>query len=111
MSKSIKVDENNNIIFGENFLTCEGNEALVQDIRNLLNLWLGEYPFDFTIGVDYLGMLRSNNLEILISQIQDIINTDSRVSSSSVSYDRGGLDDEITLNIKINTKEGDVIYV
>ena len=111
MSKSIKVDENNNIIFGENFLTCEGNEALAQDIRNLLNLWLGEYPFDITIGVDYLGMLRSNNLEMLISQIQDIINDDNRVSSSSVSYERRGLLDEVILNIKINTNEGDTVYV
>lgn len=111
MSKSLKVDLNNNLIFGENFLICDDDEALVQDIRNLLGLWLGEYPFNSKIGIDYLGMLKSNNLEFLISQISDIINTDSRISSNSISYNRKGVNDEVILNIKIQTNEGRIINV
>lgn len=111
MSKSLKLDEKNNMIFAENFILVDGINSLAQDVKNKLDLWRGEFIYNVEIGLDYLEMLRYNNLDLLKSEIEDYISQDERVESVIIQEFRENEDGNIKFLIKITTKEGEVLYV
>lgn len=81
MSVSFKLDSNNNIINNSNIITVSDKDALVQDIKTLLYMYKGEYPYNKNQGIDYIGYMRDNNEQGLLAAIQARILEDSRVSN------------------------------
>lgn len=107
---TLMLDSHNNIIAGDSFLTIQGNEALRQDVRTRLGMFLGEYPFNTTQGVDYIGLLQDNNRENIKNAIIAEIKKDSRVAQVTIikaELDRGAL----MLDIQITSTQGEIINV
>lgn len=110
MSKSLKLDENNNLVFGSNFVLCDGIESLTQDLKTKLDLWKGEFIYNLELGIDYKSLLLNNNIDLLKSSIEDSINDDPRVKSVEITEleVKEGL---WNLQAKVTTEEGEVFYV
>lgn len=107
---TFKLDSSNNLQFESNFETISGGEALIQDIRTLLLMFKGEYPFNSEIGIDYYTLMGANDRNELINTIFDRIKADSRVKSikdSSVNVKNGKLE----LTCEILTSWGEVVNV
>lgn len=81
MSVSFKLDSNNNIINNSNLIMVSGTPALVQDIKTLLYMYKGEYPYNTNKGIDYIEYMRNNDETGLLAAIQSRILEDSRVSN------------------------------
>lgn len=107
---TLMLDSHNNIIAGDSFLTLQGTEALRQDVRTRLSMFLGEYPFNTTQGINYIGLLQDNNRDNIKNAIIAEIKKDSRVSQVTITkaeLDRGAL----MLDIQITSTQGEVINV
>ena len=107
---TLRLDENNNLVVGENFLTLSGIEALIQDVRTRLQMFLGEYPFDTSKGVDYISLFQKNNKKEIENVIIAEIKKDKRVSQviiENLDFTNG----KLTLNIKVINGEGESAYV
>ena len=52
MMKTLKLDKNNNLTFSNNLETIENKDAIKQDIKTLLLMWLTEYPFNTNEGLN-----------------------------------------------------------
>lgn len=81
MSVSFKLDSNNNIINNSNIVTVSDKDALVQDIKTLLYMYKGEYPYNTKKGIDYIEYMRNNDETGLLAAIQSRILEDSRVTN------------------------------
>lgn len=81
MSVSFKLDSNNNIINNSNLIMVSGTPALVQDIKTLLYMYKGEYPYNTNKGIDYIEYMRNNDETGLLAAMQSRILEDSRVSN------------------------------
>lgn len=106
---SLRLDSNNNLVVGSILLTVEGNEALSQDIRNKLDLWRGEYPFDLNVGIDYPSLLQQGDKKAIEAAIRNIILEDERVNNVEIEVTQEG--GKLILNGKIITNEGGTINV
>lgn len=73
------LDAKNNIVFGTDFKLVSGADALTQDIRNLLQVFKGEYIFDGGKGIDYYDLASKNNYSNIQSAIIDRVMSDGRV--------------------------------
>lgn len=107
---TLRLDENNNLVVGESFLTLSGIEALIQDVRTRLQMFLGEYPFDTSKGVDYISLFQNNNKKEIENAIIAEIKKDKRVSQviiENLDFTNG----KLTLNIKVINGEGESAYV
>lgn len=107
---TFKLDSTNNLQFESNFETLSKNEALIQDIRTLLLMFRGEYPFNSDLGIDYYALMQNNDRNELLNAIFDRIKGDSRVKTiknSNVDFKNGKLE----LTCEILTSWGEVINV
>lgn len=73
------LDAKNNIVFGTDFKLVSGADALTQDIKNLLQVFKGEYVFDSGKGIDYYDLASKNNYSNIQSAIIDRVMSDARV--------------------------------
>lgn len=85
MSSSFKLDSNNNIINNSSFIMVSDKAALVQDIKTLLYMYKGEYPYNTSKGIDYIEYIRNNDETGLLVAIQSRILEDTRVTN--VTFD------------------------
>lgn len=76
---SFKLDKNNNLIVGAQIITISGIEAIAQDCKTRLNMLLGEYPFNTSLGMDYISLLNANNSNILKNAIISELKKDERI--------------------------------
>ena len=79
--KSLMLDSNNNLVVSSELMIVEGIEALKQDINNRLKMIQGENIFNLKDGVPYFEVMQNNNIQ------------------------------NLNVELKITTKEGDVFYV
>ncbi len=107
---TLRLDSHNNIIAGESFLILQGNEALRQDIRTRLGMFIGEYPFNTTQGVDYIGLLQDNNRDDIKNAIIAEIKKDSRVAQVNITKAKV-VSGTLELNIQITNTLGEIIDV
>jgi hypothetical protein len=96
-------DETSNLVFVE-------DEALVaQRVEERLDEQLGEWSFDITQGLDYLGQIfvKAPNLEVVRALILDVVLGVPEVSTALVRLDTT---EERTLlvSLDISTTHGDV---
>lgn len=87
MSVSFKLDSNNNIINNGNFIMVSDKDVLVQDIKTLLYMYKGEYPYNTSKGIDYITYLQNNDETGLLAAMQQRILEDTRVTNVTFETD------------------------
>lgn len=99
--KSLKLDSQNNLIYGTTFFTTEGNERILQDIKTRVGMLKGEYPYDKEKGFDYIGYMQNNSID-LKRQIKQECRKIAGVTNLELEIDsQGGLS-----NFRILTATG-----
>ena len=107
---TFKLDKNNNLCFESEFELLGGADALIQDIRNMLLMFKGEYPFDSSVGLDYYGMMSNQSKENIEQVILDRIRQDERVKSIK-NVETTAKNGELNLSMQILTSWGELVNV
>ncbi|TLD85815.1 hypothetical protein [Helicobacter sp. MIT 05-5294] len=105
---TLALDSKNNLIAFGNFVTREGINAVVQDVKTLLLMWEKEYPFNLTKGLNYYDIVNQNSNSLVKREIARRILEDKRIiniQSLECSFERGVLNIKATLE----TTEGVVV--
>lgn len=102
---TLQLDNNNNLVFQSNFLTLSGKEAIRQDIKNLLLMFKGEYPFNVEMGINYYDLLTWNNKDYIKNQIKERILTDKRIKAI-YNLQIGFNQKSLNVNMDLETTEG-----
>ena len=105
---TLALDSKNNLIAFGNFVTRDGINAIVQDIKTLLLMWQKEYPFNLQKGLNYYELVNQNSKSLVKKEITRRIYEDKRIlniQSLEVSFEHQ------TLNIKaiLETTEGVIV--
>ena len=103
--KTLKLDKNNNLTFSNDFETIDSKEAIKQDIRTLLLMWLTEYPFNTNEGLNWYQLSTYNNKNDIIAEVKERILQDKRVlnvNSIEVSFNNNLLN----IEAELETSEG-----
>ena len=88
--------ETRDLVFDEggNFVKIYGADTTVQNVRHALLTWKAEFFADLVHGTDYERIMGTNQNEIDINEIQDIVREAifqedevSRIDTLNVSYD------------------------
>lgn len=103
MSVSFKLDSNNNIINNSNIILISDKAALVQDIKSLLYMYKGEYPYNTNKGIDYINYIRNNDETGLLAAIQSRILEDTRVTN--VTFDTAKESSNLKIILTITSGE------
>lgn len=102
---TLQLDNNNNLVFQSNFLTLSGKEAIRQDIKNLLLMFKGEYPFNVEMGINYYDLLTWNNKDYIKNQIKERVLTDKRIKAI-YNLQIGFNQKSLNVNMDLETTEG-----
>ena len=103
--QTLRLDKNNNLIFGNSFDTLSGAEAIKQDIKTLLLMWITEYPFNINKGLNWYELSTYNNKNDIIIAVKDRILQDKRilnVNSIEVYFNNNIL----SIEAELETTEG-----
>lgn len=106
---TLALDSKNNLIVFGNFVTRDGIDAIVQDIKTLLLMWEKEYPFNLTKGINYYDVVAQNSKSVVRSEVTRRILEDKRVlniQELDVSFEH----QRLTIKATLETTEG-VIYL
>lgn len=79
--KSFKLDENNNIIFKNDFMLVDDESSIKQDVKNRLLMWKTEYPFNINEGINWYNLAMRNNVNEVKSEVKKRILQDKRIFS------------------------------
>lgn len=107
---SLRVDENNNLLFADNLFIAEGVEALRQDARNKISMWRGEYPYNINEGIDYLEILKTANKNLFIAELKQALLADDRILNVEIKLDKV-IEGKVTIDLSITTQKGELINV
>ena len=77
--QTLRLDKNNNLIFGNSFDVLSGAEAIKQDVKTLLLMWITEYPFNINKGLNWYELSTYNNKNDIIIAVKDRILQDKRI--------------------------------
>ena len=105
MMKTLKLDKNNNLTFSNNLETIESKDAIKQDIKTLLLMWLTENPFNTSEGLNWYQLSTYNNKNDIIAEVKERILQDKRVlniNSIEVSFNNNLLN----IEAELETSEG-----
>ena len=103
--KTLKLDKNNNLTFSNDLQTIDSTEAIKQDIKTLLLMWLTEYPFNINEGLNWYQLSTYNNKNDIIIAVKERILQDKRilnVNSIDVSFNNNLL----SIEAELETIEG-----
>ena len=103
--RTLKLDKNNNLTFSNNLETIESKDAIKQDIKTLLLMWLTEYPFNTNEGLNWYQLATYNNKNDIIAEVKERILQDKRVlniNSIEVSFNNNLLN----IEAELETSEG-----
>ena len=103
--RTLKLDKNNNLTFSNDLQTIDSTEAIKQDIKTLLLMWLTEYPFNINEGLNWYQLSTYNNKNDIIIAVKDRILQDKRilnVNSIDVSFNNNLL----SIEAELETIEG-----
>lgn len=102
---TLKIDKNNNLEFSNDLQTIDSTEAIKQDIKTLLLMWLTEYPFNINKGLNWYQLSTYNNKNDIIIAVKDRILQDKRilnVNSIEVYFNNNIL----SIEAELETTEG-----
>lgn len=100
---SLQLDSNNNLVFTNNLLTVIDEKSVIQDIKNLLLMFITENPFDTVIGLDYYSLASQNNKTRIQNAIIERTMEDDRIQSVkniSVDFSNMGMDIKLSVQLK-----------
>ena len=103
--KTLAIDDKNNLIFESDFQLKDGADALSQDIKNLLMMFKGEYPFNTSKGISYYDLASQNNKQRIENAILERLKQDKRVKSITnlqIDFAKG----EMQMSCEINSSVG-----
>lgn len=103
--KTLKLDKNNNLTFSNNLETIDNKDAIKQDIKTLLLMWLTEYPFNTNEGLNWYQLATYNNKNDIIAEVKERILQDRRVlnvNSIDISFNNNLLN----IEAELETSEG-----
>lgn len=103
--QTLKLDKNNNLIFGNNFDTLDGAEAIKQDIKTLLLMWITEYPFNINKGLNWYELSTYNNKNDIIQKVKERLLQDKRIFSV-ISLEVYFKDNQLSIEAELETIEG-----
>ena len=103
--QTLKLDKNNNLIFGNNFDTIDGAEAIKQDVKNLLLMWITEYPFNINKGLNWYELSTYNNKNDIIQKVKERLLQDKRIFSV-ISLEVYFKDNQLSIEAELETVEG-----
>lgn len=107
---SLKVDQNNNLEFADNFILASGVEALKQDARNKISMWKGEYPYNINTGIDYLEILKTANKNLFIAELRQALLSDDRILNVDVKIGKVH-HGKVSIELAITTQKGEMLNV
>ena len=105
MMKTLKLDKNNNLTFSNNLEIVESKDAIKQDIKTLLLMWVTEYPFNTNEGLNWYQLATYNNKNDIIAEVKERILQDRRVlnvNSIDISFNNNLLN----IEAELETSEG-----
>lgn len=103
--RTLKLNKNNNLTFSNDFQTIDSKEAIKQDIKTLLLMWVTEYPFNINQGLNWYQLSTYNNKNDIIIAVKDRILQDKRilnVNSIEVYFNNNIL----SIEAELETTEG-----
>lgn len=103
--KSFALDSNNNLIVSNKITTKSGVNAIKQDIKTLLLMFSGEYPFDRRKGIDWIDLTLRNNRVALKEAIIKRLLQDTRIKNIK-NLDLQNENGKISITAEIYTSEG-----
>ena len=66
------LDSNNNLLYADTFLECEGKELILQDVKTCVSMLKREYPFNEEEGFDFFSYMQNNSSKVLLQEIKNI---------------------------------------
>lgn len=103
--QTLKLDKNNNLIFGNNFDTLDGAEAIKQDVKTLLLMWITEYPFNVNKGLNWYQLSTYNNKNDIIQKVKERLLQDKRIFSV-INLEVYFKDNQLSIEAELETIEG-----
>lgn len=103
--QTLRLDKNNNLIFGNNFDTIDGAEAIKQDVKTLLLMWVTEYPFNINKGLNWYQLSTYNNKNDIIQKVKERLLQDKRIFSV-LSLDVYFKSNQLSIEAELETTEG-----
>ena len=103
--QTLRLDKNNNLIFGNNFDTLDGAEAIKQDIKTLLLMWITEYPFNINKGLNWYELSTYNNKNDIIQKVKERLLQDKRIFSV-INLEVYFKDNQLSIEAELETVEG-----
>lgn len=91
--KTIKIENNDFVLTNGQIETIDGAEALQQNLKNRVKLWLGEFEIEPDSGIDYINLLNQDNLleERLRIAIRNAISAEEhilKINKLETTFDR-----------------------
>lgn len=105
---TLALDSKNNLIAFGNFVTRSGVDAIVQDIKNLLLMWQGEYPFNLTKGLNYYDIVNQNSISLVKKEITRRVLEDKRIINIQ-ELDVDFSHSELKIKMTLETTEGVIV--
>lgn len=106
---SFELDKNNNLVVEGYIGIVDNNEALEQDIKNIIMLQKKEYIYDINKGVDWIQFIQTKDAALLLNNIETQIYKDKRVKSVIIEASKS--DNNFILIIKTTANDEVIINV
>jgi len=110
---NIKIVSRDLVFANNKFTRVTSTDALIQQITNQVTIWLNEWFADRTIGIDYVGFenKRFSDNEIISSVTQSLYKNPNISLVNSIKVSRNLVERKITLDINLETVEGNVVII
>lgn len=103
------VDSSGKAVSGSVLVTGTDAEALRQELVNRVRLQRGEYQYDLTRGIDYMGLLLTDTplVRIWEGQVLDLVRSISQITS--ILYWNYGLEgNNFLFRLNVNSDYGEI---
>lgn len=109
--RQLKLVERDLILTNNKFVLVDNDDSLMQQITNQVTMWLGEWFANTTIGIDYIGFenKKFSDKEIVSSVTQSLYKNPNVSLVNSVIVSRNLAERKITLDVNIETVEGNMV--
>ena len=109
--KQLKLIERDLVLTSNKFVLVDNDDSLMQQITNQVTMWLGEWFANTTIGIDYIGFenKKFSDKEIISSVTQSLYKNPNVSLVNSVIVSRNLEERKITLDVNIETVEGNMV--
>ena len=109
--KQLKLIERDLVLTSNKFVLVDNDDSLMQQITNQVTMLIGELFANTTIGIDYIGFenKKFSDKEIISSVTQSLYKNPNVSLVNSVIVSRNLEERKITLDVNIETVEGNMV--